>query len=323
MKIENPEPISAAEALELLRLDASEALEALFDRASAARAAAFSNEVSACSIVNARCGGCSEDCAFCAQAKSSQAEIETYPLISKDEILAAAKRAERDGAGRLGIVTSGRSVDPGKDLDAIIDAVSAVTSETSVVPCASLGLMDEESLRRLKAAGLKRYHHNLETAESFFNEICGTRDYDDQIRTIKNAEKAGLEVCCGGIFGLGESLAQRVELLDTIRSLKPQSIPLNFLVPIPGTKLAEARSLTPLECLKTIAVARLMAPTANIRVCGGRELNLKDRQPDIFRAGADALMIGGYLVTAGNPVEKDKKMIADAGMRLRQPPGTA
>ena len=319
-KPEIPDPISSEEALALLSSDPRGILEGLFERASAARAAAFSNRVSACSIVNARCGNCSEDCAFCAQSRSSAAEIETYPMISKDEILAAARQAEEDGAERLGIVTSGRSITPGKDLDAVIDAVSAIKSETSVEPCASLGLMDESSLRRLKAAGLNRYHHNLETARSFFHEICGTRDYDDQIRTIENAKKAGLEVCCGGIFGLGETPGQRVELLDTIRSLEPTSIPLNFLVPIPGTRLADAKRLTPEECLAVVAVARLMAPTANIRVCGGREFNLKDRQVDIFRAGADALMIGGYLVTAGNPVEQDKKMIETAGMELTTRP---
>jgi len=186
----------------------------------------------------------------------------------------------------------------------------------SVDSCASLGLLDEELLKKLKKAGLKRYHHNLETARSYFSEICGTRSYDDQIKTIKDAKSAGLEVCCGGIFGLGESLEQRIELLDTIRSLDIDSVPLNFLNPIPGTRLEGSRNLTPDDCLKIIAVARLMMPDKSIRVCGGREFNLKDRQGDIFQAGADSLMIGGYLVTPGNRVDIDKKMIEDAGMVL-------
>ncbi len=312
----SPCPISAEEALAFLSMESEEGAAELFLRASAAREAVFGNRVSACSVVNAKCGGCSEDCAFCAQSKSSSAEIANYPLLPKAKILAAAARAEKDGASRLGIVTSGRSVTPGKDFNVILEAVEELAEGFDIAPCASLGLMNETSLARLKDAGLKRYHHNLETAGSFFGEICGTRNYDDQVRTVESAKNVGLEVCCGGIFGLGESLEQRVELLESIRSLEPVSIPLNFLVPIPGTKLELAEHLTPFECLKIIAVSRLMAPNASIRICGGRELNLRDRQCDVFRAGADALMIGGYLVTAGNPVERDHEMIAAAGMVL-------
>jgi biotin synthase len=176
--------------------------------------------------------------------------------------------------------------------------------------------MEKDILQKLKDSGLKRYHHNLETARSYFSEICGTRSYDDQIKTIENAKSAGLEICCGGIFGLGESLEQRIEMLDTIRSLDIDSIPINFLNPIPGTKLAECENLTPEDCLKIIAAARLMMPDKSIRVCGGREFNLKERQSDIFRAGADSLMIGDYLVTSGNKIDTDREMIANAGLEL-------
>ncbi len=308
--------IPVEEALDLLKISGRAELENIFERASESREKYFFNKVSACSVVNARCGGCSEDCAFCAQSQHSSAEVDYYSLLSSEKMFEAAEEAEADNADRIGIVTSGRSVQKGKELDAICDAVRKISSELAVAPCASLGLLDEELLKELKDAGLKRYHHNLETAGSYFSEICGTRSYDDQIQTIKNAKSAGLEVCCGGIFGLGESLAQRIELLDTIRSLDVDSVPLNFLNPIPGTRLEGAENLTPDECLKIIAAARLMMPDKSIRVCGGREFNLKERQPDIFKAGADSLMIGGYLVTSGNPVEEDKKMIADAGMEL-------
>jgi len=308
--------ISINEAVELLKIETPEALEKLFSKASEIREEHFSNKVSACSVVNARCGGCSEDCAFCAQSHHSSAEVDYYSLISSEDMFSAAEKAVENDANRIGIVTSGRSVKRGKEFDSICDTVKKISSELPVVPCASLGLLDEKLLKELKDAGLKRYHHNLETAESYFSEICGTRSYSDQIDTIRNAKSAGLEVCCGGIFGLGESLEQRVELLETIRSLDVDSVPLNFLNPIPGTKLENAQNLTPDECLKIIAVARLMMPDKSIRVCGGREFNLKDRQPDIFKAGADALMIGGYLVTQGNPIEDDKKMIENAGMKL-------
>ena len=308
--------ISIEEAVKLLKITDSSDIEELFGRASEVREKNFSNKVSACSVINARCGGCSEDCAFCAQSQHSSAEVDYYSLISSDEMYKVAVESEKNGANRVGIVTSGRSVKEGKELDSICETVDKISSKLSVDSCASLGLLDEKLLKKLKKSGLKRYHHNLETARSYFSEICGTRSYDDQIKTIENAKAVGLEVCCGGIFGLGESLEQRIELLDTIRSLDIDSVPLNFLNPIPGTKLEGSKNLTPEDCLKVIAVARLMMPNKSIRVCGGREFNLKDRQSDIFRAGADSLMIGGYLVTAGNRVDIDKKMIADAGMEI-------
>lgn len=308
--------ITVKEAVDILKTDNLDELDKIFDRANTVRAKYFGNKISACSVVNARCGGCGEDCAFCAQSKHSSAKVNFYPLISEDEMVAAGKKAESDKAGKIGIVTSGRSVAPGKELDSICNAVKRIANNLKVAPCASLGLLSEESLKQLKAAGLTRYHHNLETSESFFGKICGTRNYTDQLETVKNAKNAGLEVCCGGIFGLGETCEQRVELLETIRGLDVDSVPLNFLNPIKGTRLENMNDLTPLECLKIIAVARLMMPDKTIRVCGGREYNLRELQSEIFRAGANGLMVGGYLVTSGNPVEDDHQMIKDSGMVL-------
>jgi len=308
--------IATEEAVEILKTEDKEKLDKIFDRANREREKYFGNKVSACSVVNARCGGCGEDCAFCAQSKHSDADVNYYSLISEDEMVDAGKKAVEDKAGRIGIVTSGRSVAPGKELDSICSAVTRISDKFDVAPCASLGLISEEALTKLKDAGLKRYHHNLETAESYFNKICGTRNYSDQINTIKNAKNAGLEVCCGGIFGLGESYEQRVEMLNTIRDLDVDSVPLNFLNPIEGTRLEKMNELTPFDCLKIIAVARLMMPGKSIRVCGGREYNLQNMQPEIFRAGANGLMVGGYLVTSGRPVEEDHNMIEEAGMEL-------
>ena len=194
--------------------------------------------------------------------------------------------------------------------------MSIIARDLPIKPCASLGILDLESLKQLKEAGLTRYHHNLETAGSYFKVICSTRNYEDQTDTVRNAKKAGLSVCSGGIFGLGESKGQRVELLETIRDMDVDSVPVNFLNPIPGTPLENMKQLTPLDCLKIIAVARLMLPNTNIRICGGRECNLRDFQSWIFLAGADAVMIGGYLVTSGRDVKLDLQMIRDAGMRL-------
>ncbi|MBN1863798.1 MAG: biotin synthase BioB [Victivallales bacterium] len=307
--------IGLDEALEILSCNDDAAMEEIFDRASELREASFQNRVSACSVINARCGGCTEDCAFCAQSAHSKAQVRLYPLVSETEILHAAKRVRRDRAAMLGIVTSGRAV-ARRELEQICGAVRRIVQETDTQPCASLGILDLNSLVKLKEAGLKRYHHNLETAESFFPEICRSRTYKDQIKTVRNAKEAGLEVCCGGIFGLGESIEQRHEMLDTIRRLDVDSVPLNFLNPIKGTRLEGLDELTPKDCLKIIALARIMMPSKSIRVCGGREYNIKDLQHKIFRAGADGIMIGGYLVTQGNPVEKDIQMIKNAGMEI-------
>ena len=308
--------ITVQEAVDILKTEDKDKLEKIFDRAEAARKKYFGDKVSACSVVNARCGGCAEDCAFCAQSSHAETNVNYYALISEEEMFDAGRKAQEDRAGRIGIVTSGRTVEPGQELDSITNAVRRISEELEVSPCASLGLLSEESLRKLKKAGLKRYHHNLETAESFFNKICGTRNYEDQLETVRNAKNAGLEVCCGGIFGLGETLEQRVELLDTIRELDVDSVPLNFLNPIPGTRLENMNELTEMACLKIIAAARLMMPDKTIRVCGGREHNLRDMQSEIFRAGANGLMVGGYLVTPGRPVEEDHEMISTLGLHL-------
>jgi biotin synthase len=308
--------ISPNQALKYLELEDFAEILHLFSKAYAQKIKCSSDTVSACSIINAKCGSCPENCAFCAQSNRSKAKIDVYPLISVETMVDQARKASGQGATRYGIVTSGRTVRKGKELDRICKAVGIIAKDLPIKPCASLGILDLESLKQLKEAGLTRYHHNLETAESYFKVICSTRNYKDQTDTVKNAKKAGLSVCSGGIFGLGESKAQRVELLQTIRDLDVDSVPVNFLNPIPGTPLESMKQLTPIECLKIIAVARLMIPNINIRICGGRECNLRDLQSWIFLAGADAVMIGGYLVTSGRDVKLDLQMIRDAGMKL-------
>lgn len=311
--------ITRSEALELIsERSGMKSLLALLQRSNAVREQFASNRVKLCAIINARCGNCTENCAFCAQSARSKAEIRKWDMVSVSEIVDEAAKAEAAGAHRYGIVTSGRSVRPGRELEIICEAIRRIRKELKILPCASLGILSEEVLQTLKEAGLDRYHHNLEAAESFFSTVCSTRNYEDQTRTVKLAKKVGLTVCSGGIFGLGESNEQRVELLECVRSLGVDSVPINFLNAIPGTLLEHAKPLTPEECLRVIAVARLMMPDRSIRVCGGREKNLRDFQSWIFAAGADSFMTGGYLVTPGQENSRDIQMIRDAALELIQ-----
>ncbi len=311
-------PISQDEALFYLENAPSSEKDfiALMNRASEARRAFSGNTVQTCAIVNARCGNCGETCAFCAQSSIAKTKIKTYPLISAEEIFKAAEAADKEAVARFGIVTSGRSVQPGEELDNICNAIRMIRAKLKIVPCASLGVISRETMIILHEAGLERYHHNLETSESHFAEICNSRSYKLQTETVRLAKECGLSVCSGGIFGLGESNLQRLEMLNTLIDLKVDCVPVNFLNPIPGTRLENAKRLTPRECLTIIAVARLLMPSASIRVCGGREINLRDFQSWIFTAGADSMMTGGYLVTSGRSPSEDNKMIADAGLQL-------
>lgn len=308
--------ISTTEALEILKTTGSAQLLEILRRATETREKYFKKRIRTCSIVNAKCGNCQQNCAFCAQSSRSKAKITTYPLISAEEMFRAAKTAAEHGSHRFGIVTSGTKVVPGHDLDEICKAIRMIRKELPILPCASLGIMTEDTLLQLKEAGLDRYHHNLEASPSYFPEVCTTRPYSTQTETVRTARKLGFSICSGGIIGIGESLEQRVELLETVRSLEVDSVPLNFLSPIPGTLLEGGRGITPWDCLRAIAAARLMMPATSIRVCGGREQNLRDLQALIFAAGADSFMTGGYLVTPGRGVQADLQMIRDSGLEL-------
>ena len=293
----------------------SQVHELLF-RANRVRIERRGHGVRLCSIVNAKSGLCTEDCKFCAQSAHNNASASTYELMSDREIFHAAQDAERSGAIRLGIVTSGFALEDPDEVATVARAVERIRSETSILPCASLGNVDKKVLQALIDAGLTRYHCNLECAESFFSKICSTREWKGSVETIRTAKELGLSVCCGGIFGLGESPDQQVELLDTVRSLDVDSVPLNFLNPIAGTPLENTEPIEPLDCLKVIAVARLMMPDKEIRVCGGREHNLQELQSWLLIAGADSLMVGGYLTTSGRNVKDDLRMISQAGFEV-------
>ncbi len=273
------------------------------------------NNVFTCAIINAKSGFCSEDCAFCPQSSHHETGVKTYPMVGGEEIVERAIRMQEAGATNFSMVTSGFMLDE-REIEIVTNATAEIKRKTDLRVCASVGGLTEPLARQLKESGVSNYHHNLETARSHFDEICTTHDYDDDIRTVKIAQSAGLRACSGGILGMGESWEQRVELAFTLKKLDVDSIPLNFLNPIPGTRMENMPLLPPMEALKVIALFRIINPEKDIPICGGRERTLKDFQSWVFMAGANGMMIGDYLTTAGRNIEMDIEMIKDMGLTV-------
>lgn len=286
----------------------------LFQSANEIREKFFANKVTLCSIVNAKSGYCAEDCGFCGQASQFTTTSPHYTLLDFPELKISIHEAIKNGANEFSFVTSGRKISNKNEIEAIAKAIKYIKSNTTMQACSSLGLMSESDLHYLKTAGMDHYHHNLETARSHFSNVISTHSYDDELDVIKSAKKAGLYTCCGGIFGMGESWEQRIELALDLKQLDVDSIPINFLNPISGTPLDELALLTPLEALKIVAIYRFIFPDKNIMVMGGREKVLADLQSWIFIAGANGFLIGNYLITKGRAVEDDLKMIRDLGL---------
>lgn len=307
--------ISQDEALHLANLQGS-ALYPLFYAATRIKEHFVGDKVFLCSIVNAKSGRCPENCSFCAQSAHHKTDAPVYSLIDEERMVRCAHEAEKNGSSCYGIITSGTSVNKGEELDRICSAVRRIRRETRIVPSCSLGIIDAETATALVEAGVETYHHNLETARSFFPNVCTTHDYEEDVQTVRVAKQAGLKVCCGGIFGLGENASQRVEMALTLRELDVDSVPLNFLNPIAGTRLEGAQNISPMECLQTIALFRLILPTKRISVCGGREKNLRDLQSWMFFAGASGTMIGNYLTTTGRAANEDWQMLKDLNLSV-------
>jgi len=302
--------ITGAEAMQLTAAAGTDRY-ALFLAASMVKEHFVGSKASLCSIINAKSGRCPENCAFCAQSAHHSSDVPVYPLVDEESLVAGAHAAEKNGSICYGIVTSGTSITPGEELDRICRALKRIRTETGIAPSCSLGILNDSTAKALKAAGAETYHHNLETARSFFPQICSTHDYEEDVVTVRTAKSAGMKVCSGGIFGLGESAEQRIEMALTLRELEVDSVPLNFLNPIAGTRLEAASNITPQECLVTIALYRLLLPDRMITVCGGREKNLRDLQSWMFFAGASGTMIGNYLTTSGRNTEDDWQMLRD------------
>lgn len=309
--------LGEAEALEILSAEGA-ALTVALAGAHRIREVTFGDGVELCSIINAKSGRCGEDCAFCAQSGRHRTDAPVFELRARGELLAAAREAAALGSRCFGIVTSGTRVKDPAEWEVILGAIREIRDSLPIEPAASLGLLDTRQAAALAEAGCMTYHHNLETARSFFPRICTTHAYDEDLDTVRSARAAGMQVCCGGILGLGESAEQRVELAFTLRELGVGSVPLNFLVPIRGTPLEDMRQLTPMDCLRAIAMFRFVLPRARISVCGGRGPNLRELQAWIFTAGASGTMVGNYLTTTGRDRETDLQMIADAGFRIKR-----
>lgn len=307
------EGLPAAHALALLPFMESHILDLM--AAAGAAAAKAGRRLFTCGIVNAKAGRCSEDCAFCAQSASCSSGVAAHPLLGTERIMEHARRFAAAGVEYLGLVASGAGPTPA-EFAAVIEAGERVRREGGPKLCASLGIISMEQARALRRAGFASYHHNLETAASFFPSVCTSHSYEERAETVRRAKAAGLRVCSGGLFGLGESWEQRVELAETLAGLEADSIPVNFLSPIPGTPLAARPVMRPREALAIIALLRLMLPRRDIIVCGGRPAALGEFDRLVFSAGANGLITGDYLTTAGRDRARDAELLRQVDRRM-------
>jgi biotin synthase len=265
------------------------------------------------SLLNAKSGKCPEDCSFCAQSSFYNTKISKYPLLPKQVVIVRAKEAERQGASSFCLVCAYRSP-PEEEFRQICDTIEALKKEVSIDINASLGFMTLERARRLKSLGIKRYNHNLEASDSFFSQICKTHDFADRVKTAKIVKESGLELCCGGIIGMGETVKQRIELAFALADLNPDEVPINILIPKEGTPMAQIDTITPEEAIRTIAVWRFIMPKVILKLAGGREVHFSDNGRTALRAGANGIISGGYLTTGGNEMSNDLNMIHEIGI---------
>ena len=305
--------VDRGDALAVLRSGDDELL-AVMDAAFRVRRRHFGRRVNLHVLMNAKCGSCSENCAFCSQSAVSTAEVESYPMRDVEELVAGAREAVKLGAVKYCMVTSGRGPSE-QDLAVFCEACRQIKSELRVHLCVSPGLLTPDQARRLKTAGADRINHNLETSARFFPSICGTHSHADRVATIRAAQAAGLQICCGGLMGMGETLEDRVELAMTLRDLRVDSIPVNFLDPRRGTPLEGRFRLTPGECLRALAMFRLVNPATDLRAAGGREVCIGAMQPLCLYA-ANSIFTQGYLTTPGQGYSEDVKLLHDAGFEI-------
>ncbi|MFN3652784.1 MAG: biotin synthase BioB [Armatimonadota bacterium] len=305
------------EALAVLQAPDVE-LPALLAAAFEVRRSYFGVQVQLYYLQNAKSGLCPEDCHYCSQSSISTAEIPRYPLLSREDLVSGARRAAELQACTYCIVTSGRGPTD-RELEHVLEAVREIKETTSLRVCCCLGILKDGQAERLKAAGVDRFNHNLNTGEQHHENICTTHSYEDRIRTVEQVKAAGISPCCGGILGMGERDEDVVDLAFSLRELEVESIPVNFLHPIPGTPLAELWGLNPRYCLKALCMLRFVNPSREIRIAGGRELHLKSLQP-LGLYPANSIFVSDYLTTAGQSAEDDFRMIADLGFEIAAPP---
>lgn len=307
------QPPSREDALAVLRAPDAELLP-LLHAAFLPRERYYGRRVRVHVLENAKSGLCPEDCRFCAQSSIATGPVEKYRLLSREELVAGAARAKAMNAVVYCMVTSTREPSE-RELEELCEAAREIKRRVDIRICCSLGFLTDDKARRLKEAGVDRFNHNLETSERMFPSICGSHTYRDRVDTVRIAQRAGMIACCGGIFGMGETEEDRVELAFAWRELDVDSIPVNFLDPRPGTPLGGRPRLTPVECLKALALVRLVNPTKDIRAAGGREATLRALQPLALYA-ANSIFSDGYLTTPGQGYEADRRMIEDAGFEV-------
>jgi biotin synthase len=292
-------------------------LNKLIFKANKIRQRHLGNKIELCSIINAKSGLCSEDCKFCTQSSRYSTNATVYPLKDQEQIIKTARQAKAIGAEKFGVVTSGNRVS-NRELIIIARAIEKITYRIGIKVCASLGALEKRQLRILKSAGLCRYHHNIETSPHFYSQVVSTHSFEQRINTIKTAREVGLEVCSGGIVGMGESWQDRIEMAQLLKELDVSSVPLNFLVPMKGTPLERVKPILCADAIRTICIFRLILKDKIIKIAAGRETVLKHYQTLGFISGANGMLIGGYLTIRGNPVETDHKLLQEIKRRWTQ-----
>jgi biotin synthase len=312
--LDGGEPISRDEALAVLKSSDDELLDVL-QAAYLIRKNFFGKKVSLHVLKNAKSGACPEDCSFCSQSKSASTDVEEYPMESVDEIVAGAKDAMDMEALRYCVVTSSRAPSQ-NELQIICEAAEKIKADNPQLElCASMGFLTEEKAQRLKDAGVDRFNHNLETSANFYPSICSTHKFEDRVETARTVKKVGLDLCCGGLIGMGESFEDRVDLGIMLKELDTDSAPINFLDPREGTALEGQERLTPNDCLRTLCMFRFILTSSEVRIAGGRETCLRGLQP-LSLYPANSMFTNGYLTTGGQDLNADRQMIEDAGFEV-------
>jgi biotin synthase len=311
--------ITFDEALALGELTDHQDILELVERAWEARQERFGDSTDLCSLVNAKSGGCAEDCGFCAQSRYAEADTPMHAMLEPDQILEHAKAAESAGAHRFCMVTQGQGLSK-RDFERVVEGAKLVSEHTNLKRCVSIGHISPARAKTLKEAGVQRVHHNVESARSYYPEVSTTVRYEGRLRTIDAVTDAGLESCVGGILNLGESPRQRVEMAFELSEIDPTSVPINLLNPRAGTKFGERELMDPWEVVKWVAIFRLIIPGALFRLCGGRVENLGDLQPLAVRAGLNGVMMGNFLTTLGSEPADDRAMFEELGLNVARQP---
>jgi biotin synthase len=314
-----PPLITRDEALRLGELDDPVEIGALVERAWQVRRERFADSTDMCSLVNAKSGGCAEDCGFCAQSRYAEADTPMHAMMDAEQILEHARAAEAAGAHRFCMVTQGQGLSK-RDFEKVLAGARLVAEHTNLKRCVSIGHISTDRAAALKDAGIQRVHHNVETAESYYPEVSTTVRYEGRLRTIDAVKEAGLETCVGGILNLGESREQRVEMAFQLAGIDPTSVPINLLNPRPGTKFGDRDFMDPWEAVKWIAIFRLILPDALFRLCGGRVENLGELQHTAVKAGLNGVMMGNFLTTLGNTPDQDRAMFEELGLNISRQP---